>query len=116
MVNYQKNNGNNPYIVQLSILADELSLNGYGQVISNSLTEFCRQYDFSLCENHSKSWFPSFIGNMFLSDDICEKNDQVRATNIMLLALYEAINLNRNFITTLTHTQTDSSSPPSPSR
>lgn len=116
LVNYRKNEGTNPYVVQLSILADEYALNSFGQIISSKLIEFCRQYSLNL-EGHSTSWLSSLsniVGNMFISDDDTDKTLQIRANNALLLALYENIHLNRNFVTTLAHTQNESS-PPSPS-
>ncbi|XP_061511589.1 armadillo-like helical domain-containing protein 3 isoform X3 [Anopheles gambiae] len=117
LVNYRKHEGSNPYVVELSLLADELALNGYGQVISCVLTMFCKQHLLSLTElTTSSSWFSSLsniVGNMFISDELCYRSQQIRANNALLLALYEAIHLNRNFITTLAHTQADST-PPSP--
>ncbi|XP_063708769.1 armadillo-like helical domain-containing protein 3 [Culicoides brevitarsis] len=116
IVNYRKNEGPNPYVFQLSLLADEQALNGYGYVISNSLIEFCHQYSLPLTDMQTISWFSSLsniVGNMFVSDE--GQSQQIRANNALLLALYEAVHLNRNFITTLAHTQTDTSSPPSPS-
>lgn len=115
LVNYHKHEGTNPYVVQLSILADEYALNSFGQIISSKLIEFCRQYSQNL-EGHS-SWLSSLsniVGNMFISDDDTDRNLQIRANNALLLALYENIHLNRNFVTTLAHTQNESS-PPSPS-
>lgn len=117
LVNYRKGERTNPYIVQLSILADELALNGYGQMISSSLIEFGRQYTKNMSEIQPSSWFSSLsniVGNMFVSDEGCDR-EQIRANNALLLALYEAVHLNRNFITTLAHTQAESSAPPSPS-
>ena len=131
LVNYRKYEGANPYIVQLSLLADELALNGYSQVISAALIDFCRQYASQNAldggqggggggggqQGHGSSWFSSLsniVGNMFVSDE-GERVQQIRANNALLLALYEAIHLNRNFITTLAQTQTESSAPPSPS-
>lgn len=120
LVNYRKHETTNPYVVQLSILADELALNGYGQMISSSLIDFGRQYTQSCADIQppSSSWFSSLssiVGNMFVSDEGCERVQQIRANNALLLALYEAVHLNRNFITTLAHTQAESSAPPSPS-
>jgi hypothetical protein len=116
LVNYRKNEGTNPYVVQLSILADEYALNTFGQIISSKLIEFCRGYSVNLV-GHSTSWLSSLssiVGNMFISDDDTDRTLLIRANNALLLALYENIHLNRNFVTTLAHTQNESS-PPSPS-
>ncbi|KAF5278623.1 hypothetical protein FQA39_LY00665 [Lamprigera yunnana] len=117
LVNYRKYDAANPYIVRLSILDDELALNGYGQVITAALMEFCRQFNLQHLEAQNASWLSSLtniVGNMFISEEGGIRTQQIRANNALLLALYEAIHLNRNFITTLAQTQTDTSSPPSP--
>lgn len=117
LVNYRKYDATNPYVVKLSILDDELALNGYGQVITSSLSEFCNQYNNEHAENQNASWFSSLtniVGNMFISEEGAYRTQQIRANNALLLAFYEAIHLNRNFITTLAQTQTDASLPPSP--
>nr|XP_014353964.1 PREDICTED: UPF0668 protein C10orf76-like [Latimeria chalumnae] len=65
LVNYRKYESVNPYIVKLSIVDEEITLNGMGLVILQALSE----YD--------------------------------RTNEAILLALYEAVHLNRNFITVL---------------
>lgn len=118
LVSYRKHEAANPYIVKLSILDDELALNGYGQVITACLNDFCRQYNMQHLETQNASWLSSLtniVGNMFISEEGGTRTQQIRANNALLLALYEAVHLNRNFITTLAQTQTDTSSPPSPS-
>uniref|UniRef100_A0A023F2T1 Armadillo-like helical domain-containing protein n=1 Tax=Triatoma infestans TaxID=30076 RepID=A0A023F2T1_TRIIF len=115
LVNYRKHEAANPYIVKLSILDDELALNGYGQVISWSLSDFCRAFSQDQKEPQSGSWFSSLsniVGNMFLSEDTGTRNQQIRANNGVLVALYEAVHLNRNFVSTLAQTQTEPPTPP----
>lgn len=115
LVNYRKHESANPFIVKLSILDDELALNGYGQVISSSLSTFCRQFA-QLKPDVQVSWLSSLtsiIGSIFVGEEGA-KSQQIRENNALLLALYEATHLNRNFVTTLAYTQSDTSSPPSP--
>ncbi|KAL3277838.1 hypothetical protein HHI36_013178 [Cryptolaemus montrouzieri] len=117
LVNYRKYDTTNPYIVKLSILDNELALNGYGQVITASLSEFVNGFNCEQTDNQNTSWLSSItniVGNMFISEEGTVRIQQMRANNALVLALYEAVHLNRNFITTLAQTQTDSSSPPSP--
>ncbi|XP_053684606.1 armadillo-like helical domain-containing protein 3 isoform X2 [Sabethes cyaneus] len=118
LVNYRKNEGTNPYVVQLSLLDEELALHGFGQIISASLFEFIRQPTVNIISAQPNSWITSIssiVGNMFLSDETDERMHHIRQNIALLLALYEAVHLNRNFITTLATTQAESSSPPSPS-
>ncbi|KAH0560266.1 armadillo-like helical domain-containing protein 3 [Cotesia glomerata] len=115
LVNYRKYESTNSYIVKLSILDDELALNGYSQVISGSLIEFCRLFVQQKAEVQA-SWLSSLtsmVGSMFVGEEEA-KTQQVRANNALLLALYEATHLNRNFVTTLAFTKSDTSAPPSP--
>ncbi|XP_046386239.1 armadillo-like helical domain-containing protein 3 [Ischnura elegans] len=116
LVNYRKHEAANPYVVKLSIWDDELALNGYGQVIATSLAEFCRQFTVQRAEPQSGggwlSSLTSMVGNMFVSDEAGARTQQIRANNAVLLALYEGVHLNRNFITTLTHSRADTGLPP----
>ncbi|XP_046565676.1 armadillo-like helical domain-containing protein 3 [Haliotis rubra] len=115
LVQYRKHESANPYIVKLSILDDELALTGYAQIVSSLLSDFNRNYQVQLSEPQS-GWFSAFanmVGNMFVAEE--KKTEIMRANDSILLALYEAIHLNRNFITALTHAHTPSSpaTPPS---
>ncbi|XP_011496026.1 PREDICTED: UPF0668 protein C10orf76 homolog [Ceratosolen solmsi marchali] len=111
LVNYRKHESVNPFIVKLSILDDELALNGYGQIISSFLSTFCKQFT-QLKSDMQSSWLNSFtgiVGNRLINDEEI-KSQQIRENNALLLALYEATHLNRNFVTTLAYTQSETTS------
>ncbi|XP_065220858.1 armadillo-like helical domain-containing protein 3 [Planococcus citri] len=110
LVNYRKYESANPYVVKLSILDNELALNGYGLVITHSLAKFCQQFALHQQEPQSVKWFTSLtsiVGNIFVSEDDNTRSQQIRANTGILLALYEIVHLNRNFVTVLAHTQND---------
>uniref|UniRef100_H0X1Q9 Armadillo like helical domain containing 3 n=1 Tax=Otolemur garnettii TaxID=30611 RepID=H0X1Q9_OTOGA len=105
LVNYRKYESVNPYIVKLSIVDDEATLNGMGLVIAQALSEYNRQYKDK--EEEHQSGFFSALTNMswlYLGTDAV-KHRTVRfkliTNEAILLALYEAVHLNRNFITVL---------------
>lgn len=115
LVNYRKYEASNPYIVKLSILDDDVALNGLGCVISDVLTEFNRKYTAKVEQPSGGilSSISSLVGSMFVS----EETDTLRISvnNMVLLALYEAVHLNRHFFTVLSHVttpDTHSATPP----
>ncbi|KAJ2951164.1 hypothetical protein O0L34_g5556 [Tuta absoluta] len=123
LVNYKKQESANPYVVKLSILDDELALNGYGQVITAALNDFVMSTFGGMQGSGGGGWLSSLtsmVGGIFLTSD--ETQPVVRGQRNsggeegMLLALYEAAHLNRNFMTTLAHSSSAaaSSAPPSP--
>nr|XP_033797033.1 armadillo-like helical domain-containing protein 3 isoform X2 [Geotrypetes seraphini] len=101
LVNYRKYESVNPYIVKLSIVDDETTLNGMGVVITRALFEYNRQYRDKEEENQSGffSALTSMVGSMFITD--ADEKISIQTNEAILLALYEAVHLNRNFITVL---------------
>ncbi|XP_046851269.1 armadillo-like helical domain-containing protein 3 [Xenia sp. Carnegie-2017] len=106
LVNYRKYEASNPYIVKLSILDDDVALNGLGCVISDVLTEFNRKYR-EKTEQPSGgilSNITSMVGSIFLSEQTHTLD--IGVNSMVLLALYEAVHLNRHFFTVLSHITT----------
>lgn len=101
LVNYRKSESVNPYIVKLSILDDEATLDGMGLVVNHALTDYNGQYKDKEQENQGGflSALSNMVGSMFVAD--AEEKLSVQTNEAILLALYEAVHLNRNFITVL---------------
>jgi hypothetical protein len=106
LVNYRKFEAANPYVIKLSVLDDELALNGLGWIIGNALFEYNRQYQ--AIEEKPQGWLGTLsymVGSMWPSSSDPPSVEALRINEAILLALYEAVHLNRNFITILTHTK-----------
>ncbi|CAN9509927.1 unnamed protein product [Ophioblennius macclurei] len=114
LVNYRKYESVNPYIVKLSIEVDEPTLDGMGMVVHQALTEYNRQYKDKEEENQGGffSTLTSMVGNMFIAD--ADEKLSVQTNEAILLALYEAVHLNRNFITVLAQSHPEIEIPVSP--
>lgn len=111
LLQYQKYDSENPYIVKLSILDDEMALTGLAQVMSSSLSEYNRLYAQNNQEQEGQNtWWKvgTIIGNMFVGDE--ERRRLLNPDDSILLILYESVHLNRNFISALTHAATELSS------
>ncbi|XP_023367544.1 UPF0668 protein C10orf76 homolog [Otolemur garnettii] len=125
LVNYRKYESVNPYIVKLSIVDDEATLNGMGLVIAQALSEYNRQYkdkeeehqsgffsaltnmlvlglrDYAVDLSHSSKHLESGLRGSRIREVIGLVCKSPRTNEAILLALYEAVHLNRNFITVL---------------
>ena len=110
LLQYRKYDSSNPYILRLAILDQELSLHGYSQVVTASLADYTAAYEATVQEGGGGGWlgaFTTMVGSMLVSEDAQLRNEKMRSHNPALLALYEIIHLNRIFITTLAHYQTE---------
>ncbi|KAJ8001577.1 hypothetical protein DPEC_G00170920 [Dallia pectoralis] len=114
LVNYRKYESVNPYIVKLSIMDDEPTLDGMGLVVGQALTEYNRQYKDKEEENLGGffSTLTSMVGSMFIAD--ADEKLSVQTNEAILLALYEAVHLNRNFITVLAQSHPEIDIPTTP--
>ncbi|XP_065182604.1 armadillo-like helical domain-containing protein 3 [Sycon ciliatum] len=104
LLNYRKYESANPYIPKLSVLDNELVLNGLGVVISGVLSTVNRKHAAEM--SASPGWLgsiSSWVGGMFVAGDEVKEHPR-EAHSIILLSLYEAVHLNRNFMTILTQT------------
>uniref|UniRef100_A0A7N8XG72 Armadillo like helical domain containing 3 n=1 Tax=Mastacembelus armatus TaxID=205130 RepID=A0A7N8XG72_9TELE len=105
LVNYRKYESVNPYIVKLSIVDDEPTLDYFLLSVHRVffLVFLCcfRQYKDKEEENQGGffSTLTSMVGSMFIAD--ADEKLSVQTNEAILLALYEAVHLNRNFITVL---------------
>uniref|UniRef100_A0A8C2ZS43 Armadillo like helical domain containing 3 n=1 Tax=Cyclopterus lumpus TaxID=8103 RepID=A0A8C2ZS43_CYCLU len=102
LVNYRKYESVNPYIVKLSIVDDEPTL------------DVSIQYKDKEEENQGGffSTLTSMVGSMFIAD--ADEKLSVQTNEAILLALYEAVHLNRNFITVLAQSHPEMDIPTTP--
>jgi hypothetical protein len=108
LVNYRKHETANLYVIKLSVLDNEIALNGLGHVISTILTEYIKEYTVPV--NQPKgflSYVASWFGNSLTPMEDPPLN--VKINDAILLVLYEAIYLNKHFHSVLTHTRSVSS-------
>uniref|UniRef100_A0AAQ5XGK5 Armadillo-like helical domain-containing protein n=1 Tax=Amphiprion ocellaris TaxID=80972 RepID=A0AAQ5XGK5_AMPOC len=104
LVNYRKYESVNPYIVKLSIVDDEPTLD----------VSMLLQYKDKEEENQGGffSTLTSMVGSMFIAD--VDEKLSVQTNEAILLALYEAVHLNRNFITVLAQSHPEIDIPVTP--
>nr|CAG4640675.1 EOG090X027A [Eulimnadia texana] len=100
----------NPYVVKLSMLDDELALTGYAQVIMAALSQFIEKYVQARQVEPQSSWLSSLtsmVGSMFVSDEAEQRTGELKANDAALLALYQAVHLNRHFVGLLAQSQAE---------
>ncbi|ELV11637.1 hypothetical protein TREES_T100016486 [Tupaia chinensis] len=88
-------------VVLLALLVNYRKYEGMGLVIAQALSEYNRQYK-DKEEEHQSGFFSALtnmVGSMFIAD--AHEKISVQTNEAILLALYEAVHLNRNFITVL---------------
>jgi len=108
LLNYRKHEYNNPYIIKLMSLDDQLVLNGFGEI----MLAYVGDYNSRLLSVKGQSYtevVTSWIYWTYPSQELeCATKPEVVLP--LLLCLYELIHLNRSFITVLTQTMSSAQS------
>lgn len=122
LLNYKRIDGVNPFVVKLSMIHTDVSLNAFAHVICSQLCEHNKKFEDKSDSTKVQSGFfsalTSMVGGMLIADDEGGKNTSKSSTNdslssyrihcnALLLALYHAIHLNRNFISLLINFSAD---------
>lgn len=120
LLNYKKQEESNPYIIHFSLLDDLLAINGLGCVISSALKELIL-FEQKLEDTKNNSGNVVNRIGTYISGYVYGSQDAAmtihgpvfssKTHDAILLVLYEAVNLNRNFISVLTNTNDPLSSP-----
>lgn len=104
LVNYRKHEAANIYVIKLSVLDNEIALNGLGCVVSSIFTEYIKQYAQPVEEPKGiLQAVTSWVGGILAPPEVTLT--KVRVSEAALLVLYEAVHLNKHFHTILTHTR-----------
>ncbi|RDD43523.1 UPF0668 protein C10orf76-like protein [Trichoplax sp. H2] len=110
LMNYRKYDTSNVYLLKLSALDDEVALRGMGAILYNMLSNRCSDFENSVVENSGGmlSQITGLIGSLFVSED-SDIDYSLRTNEGLILALYQVIHQNRNFMTVLCHSHDKSS-------
>ncbi|KFD57504.1 hypothetical protein M513_01607 [Trichuris suis] len=102
ITNFRKSERNNQFMMSLSILDRDLALNGYSMALASELSAMNLNFKRQI-ENHKPSMLASMahVFNQLFTSTPEQQVPVVQINVSVLLALYEAVHLNRYFITTL---------------
>uniref|UniRef100_A0A5S6QGT3 DUF1741 domain-containing protein n=1 Tax=Trichuris muris TaxID=70415 RepID=A0A5S6QGT3_TRIMR len=102
IINFRKSEGNNQFMMSLSILDRDLALNGYSMAIASELSAmhmtFKREIDSQ--KPRMLASMAHLFNHLFASTPE-QQTPVFQIKESVLLALYEAVHLNRYFISTL---------------
>lgn len=110
LVHFEKSAQVNLFTVKLSILDNEVALNGFAQIICAKLAELNRAYEQK--HQHKNAGILSFLtsrmGTMWVRDESVTEDTSLPDFDVfLLLSFYDLVHLSRNFFSLLISAHTD---------
>ncbi|PAA70060.1 hypothetical protein BOX15_Mlig017614g1, partial [Macrostomum lignano] len=107
MLQAHRHNMVNPCLVKLAVLDDNLVLNGFSYVLSLSLAQYNELYRRKVREPKGLFYsLSNMVGHILVGEE--KQLERIEVQDALLLALFEALHVNRSFISTLTYSHTPS--------